>query len=439
MIHTFELSRLLNKEIFEDLIETLKGLRYIDNIWVTREYREYGLPCICLYKFKPKDKRELENVPYTYMIVLSVNPNVILGGDGYLATDIRTFNFTFTRCISEHIFRLIPNLDEAALMKQELLFHFKETGNIWYFQRYEEYYEHLFKIRRIDYTFDLWHMEKEYISLINQGYVIRRNSYECCYYESRELSEEINDDELDEEVEALIDKELDEDKFQSHVKYIYYKSKSLNINIYLKGDQLKKDKLIDEDDNSYNFLRIEVQVKKAKLNAIKTKFDIPYRELHYMATQEVEKYVLEYYLQALTGKGHYVTLEEAKKIIDSNIENEFSKAKKEKLKKVVETVSARHSIAKMLELVENETIKELGKLSTVKKHLRDIHEKLNINPVTISTRMNVPKQEATASSIGEVIKFTMLPSLVDMVKWNNKLIEEERKKDEELLEEIENE
>ena len=181
-----------------------------------------------------------------------------------------------------------------------------------------------------------------------------------------------------------------------------------------------------------------MQVKKAKLNAIKTKFDIPYRELHYMATPEVEKYVLQYYLQALTGKGHYVTLEEAKKIIDSDTTHGFGKKKKEKLKKVVEIVSSRHGIAKFLELVKKEEFPQLGRLSTVKKHLRDIHE-LGINPVTISTRMNVPKQEAINIDTGEVINFNMLPSLVDMIEWNSKAIEEEIKKDEELLEEIENE
>ena len=431
MIHTFEVSRIISKEIFEDLRETLKGIRYKkdDKIWVTREYREYGLPCICLYKFKPKDKKEQENVPYTYMIVLSVNPNVLLGENGYLATNIRTFDFTFTRYIYEHIFQLIPNLDENVLVKQELLSHFYETGNIWYFQRYEEYYEHLFKVRRIDFTYDCSYMPNQYITLINRGYSFQRNSYKRCYYESKELLEEIEDNELDEEIEVLIDEILDENSFQSDVKCIYYKSKSLNINIYHKGEQLKKDKLIDEDNNNYNFLRIEVQVKKAKLNVIKTKFNIPYRELHYMATLDVEKYVLEYYLQALTGKGYYVTLEEAKNMIESDTKHGFSKKKKEKLNKILEIVSSKHGIAKMLELVENGTITELGKLSTVKKYLRDIHKNLNINPVTISTRMNVPKQEATVNSTGEVMKFTILPSLVDMIEWNRKAIQEEIDKD----------
>ena len=413
MVHTFQLSKVIDNETFESLLKTLKGLYFKEKIWITKQYEEFGVPNIFLCKFKPKRKNkegkkvELKEEPYRYCIFLSINPSRMLNKNskGYQSTDILCFNSIFVKVIYERLFELFPQLDDRYVYN-------------------EDYYFRAFQLRRIDYTFDLFYQPEQYITFINQGYIIQRNSYKRCYYESKELLEEIEDDEFDEELEALIDKELEKDKFQSDVKYIYYKSKSLNINIYLKGEQLKKDKLIDENDTNYDFLRIEIQVKKAKLNAIKKKFGIPYRELFHMATPEIEAYILQYYLQALTGKGHYFTLKEAKMMIDNNKTHGFSNQKKEKLKKVLEEVSIRHGISKVLELVENGKITELGKVSTVKKHLKELHS-LNVNPVTISTRMNVPKKELRNSK-GEIAReIVMLPNLVDMIKSYTKQIQAE--------------
>ena len=135
------------------------------------------------------------------------------------------------------------------------------------------------------------------------------------------------------------------------------------------------------------------------------------RELQYLVTPEVERYVLEYYVNRLTGKGLYVTYDRAMNIIDNS---GYIKNKKERLKKVIEAVAKKHGIAKVLEQVENGKITDLGTLKTVKRYLKEI-EKLGINPVTISARMNVQKQTLKNQSGGKDLSEKILFNLVDIL------------------------
>ena len=80
-------------------------------------------------------------------------------------------------------------------------------------------------------------------------------------------------------------------------------------------------------------------------------------------TPEIERYVLEYYVSKLTGKGIYVTYDHAMKIIDNS---GYTKSKKVRLKKVIEAVAKKHGIAKVLEQIEKGTITDLGTPQTVK-------------------------------------------------------------------------
>lgn len=57
---------------------------------------------------------------------------------------------------------------------------------------------------------------------------------------------------------------------------------------------------------------------------------------------------------------------------------------------------------------------DLGKLKTVKGYLKEIQE-LGINPVTISARMNVPKQTLKNQSGGKDLSEKILFSLVDIL------------------------
>ena len=64
----------------------------------------------------------------------------------------------------------------------------------------------------------------------------------------------------------------------------------------------------------------------------------------------------------------------------------------------------------MLEQIEKGTITDLGTLQTVKRYLKEI-EKLGINPVTISARMNVPKQTLKNQSGGKDLSEKILFNL----------------------------
>ena len=57
-------------------------------------------------------------------------------------------------------------------------------------------------------------------------------------------------------------------------------------------------------------------MKKNKLNALNRKHGVHGRDFHKMPIPEYEAEILSYYINQLTGTGHYVTHERAKKIID---------------------------------------------------------------------------------------------------------------------------
>ena len=272
-------------------------------------------------------------------------------------------------------------------------------------------------------------MNHQYLTLIDKGYTLRQKSYERNYYDDDELN--ISEDEItlsDEEpdmpdIEDFLaeipnnessnnsDSKDSTNAYNSDLSYIYYKGKSLNINIYHKQTELEKRQLECDPDTDYNFLRIEVQVKKRKLNTLVKKFGLMGRELQYLVTPEVERYVLEYYVNRLTGKGLYLTYDRAMNIIDNS---GYTKNKKERLKKVIEAVAKKHGISKVLEQVENGKIADLEKLKTVKGYLKEI-EKLGINPVTISARMNVPKQTLKNQSGSKDLSEKILFNLVDIL------------------------
>ena len=272
-------------------------------------------------------------------------------------------------------------------------------------------------------------MNHQYLTLIDKGYTLRQKSYERNYYDDDELN--ISEDEItlsDEEpdmpdIEDFLaeipnnessnnsDSKDSTNAYNSDLSYIYYKGKSLNINIYHKQTELEKRQLAITPDTDYDFLRIEVQVKKRKLNTLVKKFGLMGRELQYLVTPEVERYVLEYYVNRLTGKGLYLTYDRAMNIIDNS---GYTKNKKERLKKVIEAVAKKHGISKVLEQVENGKIADLEKLKTVKGYLKEI-EKLGINPVTISARMNVPKQTLKNQSGSKDLSEKILFNLVDIL------------------------
>ena len=147
------------------------------------------------------------------------------------------------------------------------------------------------------------------------------------------------------------------------------------------------------------------------------------RDFHKMPIPEYEAEILTYYVNQLTGLGLYVTYDNARKIIDKS--NHTSR-KKQKLKRLLYLIAKNHGTKKLLDKVENGTITELGKLSTVLTDIRDI-QKMGINPVTISRNMqkSIPNSELINAITGDSIPACILLNLVDIINAYNQQIKEE--------------
>ncbi len=453
MVHTFELSKMISRDTFNKIIASLKPRRY-SYYWLTTDYADKGFSAIRLSKFKREEvkteKQEDSDLTHYYMISLSINTAKMFDGykDPHIPQSILSFTPDYVRAIYHKIFELIPcleshpercfdecwgDVEDYNIEKDEAWLNRKKKLNEQWLE------DNSFKAARIDFTYDLYTMNQQYLSLIDKGYTLRQKSYKRNYYDDDEL--DISEDEItlsDEpdipDIEDFLkeipidesdvsDSKANVNTYNSDLSYIYYKGKSLNINIYHKQTELEKRHLEFDPDTDYDFLRIEVQVKKRKLNTLVKKFGLKGRELQYLVTPEIERYVLDYYVNRLTGKGLYVTYDRAMNIIDNS---GYTKNKKEHLKKVIEAVARKHGIAKVLEQVENGKITDLGTFKTVKRYLKEI-EKLGINPVTISARMNVPKMILKNQSGGKDLSEKILFSLVDILSAYGDQIEDYQK------------
>ena len=402
---------MISKAVFEAILSSHQMKLYKNYLWVTDSFRDQGFSAIKLYKFKrPEvkgDGAEESDVTHYYMISAIVNTGVMFCGDRHLSNNILSFTPDFERAIIFELLEIFPCL--------EICPELRET-NISEWAKYNTY-----KLRRIDYVFEIKKNNQQYLNLLNGGYTLRERYYTRNYYEDEEPLTDIPDEEPDiDETEDYVD----EAGYTSDTQYIYYKGKSININIYHKGREIEKEKLLADENMDYDFLRIEVQVKKRKLNAIVEKFGLRGRELPYIATPEVENFILKYYVQAITGSGAYVTLDRARAIIN---QSQFSESKKKKLAAVIAEVSKRHSIAVVLRKIEEGEITHLGKIATVKEYLKDI-QALGINPLTISGRMKkiTPVSHLKNLSGGMDVDDVVLPNIVDMIMGYSEQIEEEQ-------------
>lgn len=355
MIHTFELTKMISKDSYEEIISFLH-MRWFKGCFVTKAYAEKGFPCIRLYKIINKMyKAQNDNaLMYLYMIALSINTANMFGGKGdpHLSQSILSFTSDYVRAIYRKIFELIPFLEVHPEWCFDTCWDEAEQRNIvdnenWINQKKRldrKWFEwNSFKANRIDFAFDLKYMHQQYLTLINRGYSLREKVYKRSYFEDTDIQEESFDDEpdipdseeilemlADEEKDVMNNEEISDSKYHSDVNYVYYKGKGANINIYHKATEIQKEKLSFNPNEDYDFLRIEVQVKKSKLNSLVTKFklnkgELNGRELQYLISPEIEHDILDYYVNRLTGKGSYVTYDRAMKIID---ESKYTKSKK---------------------------------------------------------------------------------------------------------------
>ena len=297
MIHTFELTKMISKQTFENIISSL-NMRYYKRCWISTDYADKGFTVIRVYKFKRKDiqvqTNEESDLSHYYMTGISINPGVMFHGDIHLSTNILSFTPDYVKSIYYRIYDLIP------CMEQVKQYH-DNNFQLWFELN-------AFKAHRIDYCFDLKTMHREYLKLINKGYSLRKDTFNRSYFDNKEILETQTDDEPNiPDVETLTNNNTFD------VNYVYFKSKGIDINIYLKEDELKRRNLSSNPEHDYDYLRIEPHAKKTKLNAIVSKLGLKGRELQYLATPEVEEYVLSSYIHALTGTGVYVTLDTARK------------------------------------------------------------------------------------------------------------------------------
>lgn len=457
MIHTFELSRVFTgvncEEQYRYIIDKL-NMRYIKRpdmgFYMTTAFAEQGFQMIRLYKFKDKMyEKQTEGLPkndrslYLYMIALSINPSKMMNGDVHLPVDTLIFTPNFAKAVYSSIIKLIPCLDNRPDERKRAgkAAQLVQQGNTEYFEEWKEasatwLEQNAFQARRIDFTYDVSYCPRQYLRLIDMGYSLRKGQFERSYFDDEQPNED-DDKELDipdiEEVQG-------ESKSESDVDYVYYRGKGLNINIYHKGTEIRKEGLGSNPEN-YDFMRIEVQAKKGRLAYILTKkkkrklpeySESQTRELQYLVSPEAEEDILTYYVGMLTGKGVYVRYDRAVEIIEAS---SHKKLKQKKMTAVLQGVAEHGGIANLLELVENGTLTHLGALSTVKTHLRDIH-KLGINPVTIPKDMDVPKIKLTDSE-GNVHFEECLPSLVDVIRnYSSNLKDHQREDYEYTAEEI---
>lgn len=396
MVHTLELSREISEDTFELLLKSLKANKHNGYAWFTTAYTEQGISMICLHKFKPKRKDNqgkwvtLESEPYHYMIILGINTGVMFGGDGYLSNNVLTFTSDFAYAIYDKILEILPQLEiypEYRVKGYELYWNTGRKPSIL-----DDYYRlNAFKLRRIDYALDISLSAEQYIQLLQWGKGINRKSFKRMDFDkSKSLNVvELTDVNVD-DTDIIDDDEPDFDDieelmqdFKSDTRYIYYKSKSVNINIYLKGEQLHNKGLIESYNPLYDFLRIEIQVKKNKLNYINRKHNVHGREFHTMPIPEYEKEILSYYINQLAGTGLYVTYDRAVQILEHC---NFKPSKLKKIKRMLYLFSQYQSVKTVMDKVKGGQITELGAYSTVQSYVREI-EHIGINPVTISRNM----------------------------------------------------
>ena len=181
MVHTFELSKAISRDTFNEIIRSLK-LRYYRYYWFTTAYSDKGFAAIRLYKFKRKEiKTEVQednDFTHYYMISLSINTANMFSGyqDPHIPQSILSFTPDYVRAIYRKIFELIPCLenypercfDECWKDVEDCTI---ENDEAWLNRkkRLNEKWLKLnpFKAARIDFTFDLHTMNQQYLKLID--------------------------------------------------------------------------------------------------------------------------------------------------------------------------------------------------------------------------------------------------------------------------------
>ena len=240
-----------------------------------------------------------------------------------------------------------------------------------------------FNAYRIVYGFELGFMAKEYFVLLKRGYAFREDIPIQAYRYATSRNAYVPD------VEA----KTEENKDGNH---IIAKSKSANIEIKLEDEKL----------------RFTFSIEKSKIQALKSVLKFSNRDIKNFLKPEAEEKAVLSYIQSFTGKGIYVTNTFAKSVIDAS---HNTAEKKEKLKELIDEITKKHGITKVLEQVRKDKLTSLGNIPTVTQHLRDI-QSIGINPVTISARARVRQKKFYKEEAEETFKEKILFNLVDVAR-----------------------
>ncbi|MEX0053025.1 hypothetical protein AB2T85_20645, partial [Clostridium butyricum] len=167
----------------------------------------------------------------------------------------------------------------------------------------------------------------------------------------------------------------------------YLCSKSTNINFYDKFQERLNNK--DEDvENAKDILRLEVQCKKGKTNAMKYKYSFEIKYLGYFLNEKLSLDTIKYYYDKTIGKGYYYKLDKA---IEKVNLSDHTPGTKEKLITVLKEVNSNRSIWKARQC----TIFSMERFNHYLKLIRQ----LNINPVTMPRRWIIDCLENLDSKI----------------------------------------
>ena len=341
MTHTAELHIAITPEEHRALIERT------DKRWERdgdgnlhchiRTLEPYGITDI-----KPKKAKTRNGFPYYFCIVIINLQRIVNNGKRTIETyhserDFEPLSINFAKFISS-VLPLRTDLNEWSL-------------------------------QRIDYNIDLKLTPREveqYITLLQRG--DKNHSWHV-----HEFAEE--------------EKNRKESKHGHRKKThptgsVLFDNKQYSVNIYNKHLERLKRGITDtaELKASEGVLRIEIQVKKNKLNAIKRNikidFDFDGKPIEYFARYDVAIPIVMKALEDITGRADYSTFENAKKRVLSGVK---TKRTQTTIIDFLRLVTHTKSLWRAKELFLGEI-----KAETVLEHLK----RLNINPVTIPVSFN---------------------------------------------------
>lgn len=379
-IHTFMLSQTLSNSEYHTLLndstfqwKLFRNKQHVPLYCYTNKFKSEGISLLQLYAYDKKAYDSSNNVLFTttyFFITITVNPDAFYGGTGHASTNTVSLDRAFLVSLMTKLFYISTIFSYPSL-----------------------------KLRRIDFALDIpTPFSREYLHLIKYGYPLTR--YEKLAPLSQSVSDDIIDSALMQIDDAYVNNSYDPQDS------IYYRNNSLNINIYHKYSQLIRTGRIATPND--DFLRIELQVKKPKLQSLMAKYNIPTRTpedfLNPAYIKQVEYELFLSYLNMLCGSGTYVSKQYATSVITQKVTTTY---RQNVMLNLLDDISKHHGVTAFLNYAKANPTK-YGTVETVKRYLADIN-KLDINPVLLPVRCNAMTRQ---EDICNYVTTKYLPHLV---------------------------